>query len=67
MNLAPEAVLVVGDGLTDMRAARGAGMRAVAVLTGAMDEAGLAPHAEAVLADIAALPAWLDRGGARGN
>jgi phosphoglycolate phosphatase len=67
MRLPPRAVLVVGDGLADMQAARGAGMRAVAVLTGAMDHAGLAPHAEAVLPNVADLPAWLDapRGAAR--
>jgi phosphoglycolate phosphatase len=57
---------VVGDGMTDMRAAAAAGMRAVAVLTGTLDRAALAPWAEAVLDDAGALPAWLDAQGVAG-
>ncbi|MGB3408008.1 MAG: HAD family hydrolase [Jannaschia sp.] len=63
LGLEPRTVVVVGDGLTDMRAAAGAGMRAVAVMTGTQDAQALAPHAEVVLRDIEALPAWLDRNG----
>jgi phosphoglycolate phosphatase len=65
LSLPPAAVALVGDGMTDMDAARGAGMRAVGVLTGALGEAALAPHAEAVLPDVAALPAWIDAAEAR--
>lgn len=61
VGLPPSEVLLVGDGMTDMLAAQGAGMRAVAVLTGTLDAAALAPHAEIVLDDIRALPAWLDQ------
>ncbi|WP_167767170.1 HAD family hydrolase [Jannaschia formosa] len=61
LGLAPREVVLVGDGMTDMRAAEGAGMRAVAVTTGTLDRAALAPFAETVLDDIRALPGWLDR------
>ncbi|WP_371154538.1 HAD family hydrolase [Jannaschia sp. 2305UL9-9] len=60
LGLRPQEVVVVGDGMTDMLAAKGAGMRAVAVLTGTLDHAALAPHAEVVLPDVSHLPAWLD-------
>lgn len=65
LGLRPAEVVLVGDGMTDMRAAAGAGMRAVAVTTGTLDRAALAPHAEAVLDDIRALPDWLDDQAAR--
>ncbi|GIT90514.1 phosphatase [Jannaschia pagri] len=58
-GLAPSEVLVVGDGMTDMGAAHGAGMDAVAVLTGTLDREALSPHAVAVLDSIADLPHWL--------
>jgi phosphoglycolate phosphatase len=35
-------------------------MRTVAVLTGIAGAEELAPHADVVLRDIGALPAWLD-------
>ncbi|PWJ20423.1 HAD family hydrolase [Jannaschia seohaensis] len=60
LGLSPREIVLVGDGMTDLRAAAGAGMRAVAVTTGTLDRAALAPHAETVLDDIRALPAWLD-------
>ena len=63
LNLDPASVVLVGDGMTDMGAARAAGMRAVAVTTGTLDRAALAPHAEAVLDGIGALPGWLDAQG----
>jgi phosphoglycolate phosphatase len=53
---------MVGDSLHDLRAARAAGMRAVAVLTGPARAADLAPWADAVLPDIGALAGWLDAG-----
>lgn len=66
MNLDPARVLMVGDSHHDLDAGRAAGMRTVAVLTGIATEADLAGHADAVLPDIGALPAWLDRSGAAG-
>lgn len=59
-GLDPAQVLMVGDSLHDLDAGRAAGMRPVAVLTGIAGEGDLAPHAEVVLANIGALPAWLD-------
>ena len=59
VGVPPGAVLVVGDGFTDRDAARGAGMRFAAVLTGTQAAEAFA-GADAVLADIEALPAWLD-------
>ncbi len=59
-GLDPAHVLMVGDSLHDLDAGRAAGMRPVAVLTGIAKAGDLAPHAEVVLADIGALPAWLD-------
>ena len=59
-GLNPAQVLMVGDSLHDLDAGRAAGMRPVAVLTGIARAGDLAPHAEVVLPDIGALPAWLD-------
>lgn len=59
MALHPAAVAMVGDSLHDLEAARGAGMTAVAVLTGVARTADLAPHADVVLPDIGHLPDWL--------
>ncbi|HEU0221405.1 MAG TPA: HAD family hydrolase [Paracoccaceae bacterium] len=61
LGLAPESVAVIGDSLHDLVAARAAGSRAVAVLTGIARAADLAPHAEVVLPSIRDLPAWLER------
>ncbi|MBM2577895.1 HAD family hydrolase [Jannaschia sp. Os4] len=58
-RLDPSEILVVGDGMTDMEAARRAGMPAVGVLTGTLSRADLEPHARAVLDDVTALPGWL--------
>jgi phosphoglycolate phosphatase len=60
LSLAPGRVLMVGDSPHDLIAARAAGMRPVAVLTGVATEPDLAPLAEAVLPDIGALEDWLD-------
>ena len=60
-GVAPDATVMVGDSLHDLDAARAAGMRAVAVLTGSAPADVLAPHAEAVLPSIAGLPMWLER------
>ncbi len=59
-DLPPGECLMVGDSLHDLKAGRAAGMRPVAVLTGIARHDDLAPHAEVVLPDIGALPAWLD-------
>jgi phosphoglycolate phosphatase len=65
LGLPPEAVLMVGDSLHDLRAGRAAGMRTAGVLTGLATQEDLAPHADVVLADIGHLQAWLqDAGGA---
>ncbi|MEO1678537.1 MAG: HAD family hydrolase [Pseudomonadota bacterium] len=58
-GLSPGAVVMVGDSLHDLHAGRAAGMATVAVLTGVASAEDLAPHADAVLADIGDLPAWL--------
>ena len=50
---------MVGDSLHDLQAARAAGMRAVAVLTGLTGRAELAPEADVVLDTIAELPDWV--------
>jgi len=59
-GLDPARVVMVGDSLHDLEAGRRAGMRTVAVLTGVAGADELAPHADVVLCDIGALPAWLD-------
>lgn len=65
LGLEPHEVVLVGDGLPDMKAARGAGLRAVGVLTGTQDAASLlAAGAETVLLDLSRLPAWLGINGA---
>jgi phosphoglycolate phosphatase len=61
MGLVPGRVAMVGDSRHDLVAARAAGMRPVGVLTGMAGAADLAPLAEVVLPDIAALAGWLDR------
>lgn len=61
-GLSRDAVLLVGDGLADLAAARGAGLRAVAVLTGTQDADALR-EAEAVLPDVTHLPGWLTANG----
>lgn len=60
MGIAPARIAMVGDSRHDLVAARAAGMRPVAVLTGTAAAEELAPEAEIVLPDIAALPGWLD-------
>ncbi|SDE42861.1 HAD family hydrolase [Limimaricola pyoseonensis] len=60
VGLPPSACAMVGDSLHDLRAARAAGMTAIAVLTGIAGPDELAPEADAVLDSIAALPGWLE-------
>lgn len=58
-RLDPAQVVMVGDSRHDLLAGRAAGMRAVAVLTGAQPAEALADLADAVLPHVGALPAWL--------
>lgn len=60
-GLNPREVVMVGDSLHDLHAGKHAGMLRVGVLTGIAQTHELAPHSEAVLADIGSLPGWLDR------
>ena len=59
-GLQPSRVAMVGDSRHDLLAGRAAGMHCVAVLTGIAGAAELAPLADAVLPDIAALGGWID-------
>jgi phosphoglycolate phosphatase len=59
-GIEPRRVAMVGDSRHDLQAGRAAGMRTVAVLTGIAGARDLSPLADVVLADIAALPGWLD-------
>ena len=58
LGVAPSEVAMVGDSIHDLHAARAAGALAVAVLTGPATRAELAPHADHVVEDIAALPGF---------
>jgi phosphoglycolate phosphatase len=58
-GVAPEACAMIGDSVHDLSSGRAAGMTTVGVLTGPAGEADLAPHADVILPDIGALPAWL--------
>ncbi|MBL4628969.1 MAG: HAD family hydrolase [Roseicyclus sp.] len=59
-GLSPDVLVMVGDSTHDMSAGRAAGFACVAVLTGVASAKDLAPHADVVLPDIAALGDWLD-------
>ncbi len=59
VNLSPEQIVMVGDSTHDMHAGRAAGMRTVAVLTGAATAEVLAPLSDVVLRDIGEIPVWL--------
>lgn len=60
VDLPPEQIVMVGDSTHDLHAGRAAGMRTIAVLTGAATADVLAPLADVVLRDIGEIPAWLD-------
>ena len=62
VGVAPGEVALVGDSRHDLEAARAAGAVAVAVLSGPAPRAALAPYADHVLDDVAALPAFLAAG-----
>lgn len=59
VGLPPEQIVMVGDSTHDLDAGRAAGMRTIAVLTGAATQQELAPHADTVLRNIGKIPAWL--------
>jgi phosphoglycolate phosphatase len=58
LGMAPAQIAMVGDSIHDLHAARAAGALAVAVLTGPASRAELAPHADHIVEDISALPAF---------
>ncbi|MFO1143662.1 MAG: HAD family hydrolase [Amaricoccus sp.] len=58
-GIPPAGCAMIGDSTHDLDSGRAAGMLTVAVLTGIASRADLAPHADVVLDDISALPAWL--------
>lgn len=60
VGLRPDRIALVGDTLHDLHAAHAAGAIAIAVLSGPVGRAELAPHADHVIASIADLPALLD-------
>ncbi|MCG8419255.1 MAG: haloacid dehalogenase-like hydrolase [Proteobacteria bacterium] len=61
-SIARERIVVIGDTLRDVRAARACGVRAVAVATGSVDRATLEnSNADAVFDTLAELPAWHHR------
>ena len=66
-DLAPDEVVFIGDGDTDIAAGRGAGLHVIGVLTGTMSRSDLAPLCDAILPDVTSLPGWLAaRAGADG-
>ncbi len=62
LGVAPECVAMVGDSRHDLRAARAAGMKAVAVLTGPARAEDLADLADVILPDIGGLACWIGGG-----
>ena len=58
-GLAPQEVLMVGDSLHDIISGRDAGMKTLAVTTGATPRKALEAVAEVVLADIGEIEGWL--------
>lgn len=60
LGLDPARCAMVGDSLHDLHAGKSAGMMTIAVLTGIAERPELAPAADVVLADIGAIPGWLD-------
>ena len=59
LHVEPAHCVMVGDSIHDLHAAKAAGMRAVAVLTGLTPRETLEPAADAVLSSIGELPAWI--------
>lgn len=59
VGLDPEQVAMVGDSTHDLSAGRAAGMHTIGVLTGIANEEELRGHADVILPDIGAIPAYL--------
>jgi phosphoglycolate phosphatase len=59
VGVAPAEIVMVGDTVLDLIAARAAGAIAVGVLTGPALAQTLAPHADALIGSYTELPAWL--------
>ncbi len=59
-QMAPQEVVLIGDSLHDMHAARAAGVIAVGVTSGPLVPDGFADHADVVLPSFMELEAWLD-------
>jgi phosphoglycolate phosphatase len=59
LGTTPSRIVVVGDSLHDLVAARAAGAAAVAVLSGPAGREDLEPHADFVIDHIGALPGLL--------
>jgi len=59
VGMSPDQIAMVGDSTHDLHAGRTAGMRTIAVLTGAAKAPALAPLADVVLNDIGEIPVWL--------
>jgi phosphoglycolate phosphatase len=59
LGTSPAKIVVVGDSLHDLAAARSAGATAVAVLSGPAEREALEPHADFVIAHIGDLPGLL--------
>lgn len=59
MGADPRQIVMVGDSLPDLEAARSAGAVAVAVLSGLAERAELAPHADFVIEHVGDLPGLL--------
>ncbi len=64
IGCAPAEIVMVGDTLHDLDAARAAGAVAIAVLSGPAGRETLEPHADHVIADISSLPGLLAAFGA---
>lgn len=63
MGCTLDEVVMVGDSLTDLHAARAAGVTGIGVLTGPAREVELSTYAEAVLPSIAELIGWISTSG----
>lgn len=59
VDVPAEQIAMVGDSTHDLHAGRAAGMRTIAVLTGAAKAPALAPFADVVLNNIGEIPEWL--------
>lgn len=59
VGLEPGEVAIIGDSTHDLYCGQAAGLVTIGVLTGPAEAEDLAPHADAVVAHVGALPAWL--------